>query len=343
MRVLVVTAMTFALAGCGNKPQPDQAPTPKVLVGLHPMTRGSATDWLTAYGSAAPSINGSQTISVPQPGQVSRLGVTPGAAVHAGQTLVVFTTAPSAVSAYQQAVTTLATAQKQRGTTAQLLGQQLATRDQLSQADKAVADAQTAITALKSEGAGQPVRTLAAPFDGVITNIAVAQGDRTQPGAPLVTVAKTGDIIATVGVDASDRGRVRIGQQARIARLNGGAPIPGRVIRVDAVLNLKTRLIDVDLAFPANALLPNEALRGEIAVGQVGGWVVPHRAVVTAGGPTRIYQEVGAKAHAVPVRLLLAGDTVDVVEGKPDPKGRLIVEGAYQVTDGAPIRWVGRR
>lgn len=342
MRAFVFTVMTVVLAGCGNSAQPDQAPTPKVLVGLQTMTRGSATDWLTAYGSAAPSINGSQTISVPQPGQVSRLGVAPGAAVHAGQMLVVFTTAPSSVSVYKQAVTTLATAQRQQGTTAQLLTQQLATRDQLAQADKAVADAEAAIAALKSEGAGQAVRTLAAPFNGVVTNIAVAQGDRTQPGVPLLTIARTGDIIATVGVDASDRARVHDGQRARIAKLNGGAPIPGRVIRVDAVLNLKTRLIDVDLTFPANALLPNEALRGEIAVGQVGGWLVPHRAVVTAGGPTRIYQEVGGKAHAVPVRLLLAGDTVDVVDGKADPNRRLIVEGAYQVADGDAVRWVSR-
>lgn len=343
MRAFIFMAMTVVLAGCGNSAPPDRAPTPKVLVGLQPVTRGSATDWLTAYGSAAPSIAGSQTISVPQPGQVSRLGVTPGAAVHAGQMLVVFATAPSAVSVYQQAVTTLATAQKQQGTTAQLLTQQLATRDQLAQADKVVADAQAALKALKSEGAGQAVRTLTAPFAGVVTNIAVAQGDRTQAGVPLVTIARTGDIIATVGVDASDRARVHDGQRARIARLNGGVTVPGRVIRVDAVLNLKTRLIDVDLAFPANALLPNEALRGEIAVGQVGGWLVPHRAVVTAGGPTRIYQEGGGKAHTVPVRLLLAGDTVDVVDGKVDPKRRLIVAGAYQVTDGDAVRWVSRR
>ncbi|MDF0490530.1 efflux RND transporter periplasmic adaptor subunit [Sphingomonas sp. H39-1-10] len=326
------------LAGCGSSAKTDPAPTPRVLVSLQKIERGQAPEWLTAYGSAAPAISGSQTVSVPQPGQVSRLAVTPGSIVRAGQLLAVFTTDPSSVSTYQQAVTALSTAQKQRTTTAQLLTQQLATRDQLTQADKAVSDAQAAIGALQRSGAGQPTRALSAPFAGIVTTVSVAQGDRTQPGAPIMTIARTGSIVATVGLDPVQASRVRVGQQARIARLNGGPSIPGRVIRIDGVLNLKTRLIDIDLSFPAGALLPNEALRGEIAVGVVNGWVVPHRAVVAANGPPRIFQQVNGKARAVKVNLLLPGDQVDVVEGGIDPNRRLIVDGAYQVDDGAPVR-----
>lgn len=330
------------LAGCGSSTKSDPAPTPQALVSLQKVERGSTPEWITAYGSAAPAISGSETISVPQPGQVSRLAVTPGSTVHAGQVLAVFTTDPSSLNTYQQAVTTLSTAQKQRGTTAQLLTQQLATRDQLVQADKAVADAQTAVVALQRSGAGQSTRTLTAPFSGVVTNVTVAQGDRTQAGAPLATLARTGSIIATIGLDPAKASRVRVGQQARVARLNGGPSIPGRVIRMDGVLNPKTHLIDVDLSLPAGAVLPNEALKGDIAVGAVTGWIVPHSAVVTANGPTSIFQLVAGKAHLVKVNLVLAGDQVDVVEGPLLPNKSLIVDGAYQVTDGEPVRWVAR-
>lgn len=330
------------LAGCGASSTSDPAPTPSALVGLQRIEQGSTPEWVMAYGSAAPAISGSETISVPQPGQVSRLAVTPGSTVRAGQVLAVFTTDPSSVSSYQQAVTTLSTAQKQRGTVVQLLAQQLATRDQLVQADKSVADAQTAIQALQRSGAGQATRTLTAPFSGVVTTVTVAQGDRTQAGAPLATLARTGSIVASVGLDPMKAGRVRVGQQARIARLNGGPSIPGRVIRIDGMLNPKTRLIDVDLSLPAGALLPNEALRGEIAVGTVAGWIVPHSAVVTASGPASIFQLVAGKAHRVRVNLLLAGDQVDVVEGQVVPNKLLIVDGAYQVQDGDPVRWVAR-
>jgi hypothetical protein len=63
--------------------------------------------------------------------------------------------------------------------------------------------------------------------------------------------------------------------------------------------------------------------------------------VVTAGGPTRIFQVAGGKARAVNVSVLLAGDTVDVVAGAPDPKLPLVVNGAYQVQEGDAVRTVG--
>jgi len=343
VKALVPVALLL-LAGCGGSSSSgsDPAPTPSVLVGLAKVTRGSTPDWVTAYGSAAPALSGSNTISVPQGGQVTRLDVTPGSAVRAGQVLAMFATDPSTVSSYQQAVTTLTVAQKQRATTAQLLTQQLATRDQLTQADKAVADARAALAALRQQGAGQPTRTLTAPFGGVVTAVSVAQGDRTQPGAPLVTVARAGSILATVGLDPTLANRVRVGQEARVTRLSGGPSIPGRVIRVDGVLNPKTHLIDVDVSLPAGALLPNEALRGEIAVGVSSGWLVPHRAVVTADGPARVFQVVSGHAHAVNVNVLLPGDQVDMVEGQLAPNRPLIVDGAYQVDDGGAVRWVAR-
>jgi RND family efflux transporter MFP subunit len=325
------------LAGCGAA-APVPAPTPSVAVTVQPIVQGSAPEWLTAYGSAAPSVDGTQNLSIQQPGQLTGLSITPGTAVRAGQLLAVFTTAPSTVGTFQEALTTLDAARRQRDTMAQLLTQQLATQDQLTQAEKALGVAQAQVAALRSEGAGQPVRRLVAPFDGVVTAVSAAQGDRTQPGAPLITIARTGGIVATIGLDPATVSRVRVGQSARITRLSGGPPIAGQVIRLDSVLNPRTRLIDVDLSFPVGALLPNEAVRGEIAVGQVNGWLVPHRAVVIAGGPTRIFQVAGGKAHAVNVSVLLAGDTVDVVEGAPNPKLPLVVNGAYQVQEGDAVR-----
>lgn len=341
MKTLALLPLVL-LTGCGSSSPSDPPPTPSVLVSLQKIERGSTPELVTAYGSAAPGVSGSDTISVPQPGQVSRLAVTAGSTVRAGQVLVVFTTDPSSVSAYQQAVTTLSAAQKQRATTAQLLTQQLATRDQLVQAEKAVSDAQAAIAALRQSGAGQPTRILSAPFGGVVTTVSVAQGDRTQSGAPLVTLARTGSIVATVGLDPAKAGRVQVGQRAKVVRLNGGPPIPARVVRVDGVLNPKTHMINVDLSLPAGAVLPNEALRGDIAVGHVAGWIVPHRAVVTANGPTSVFQLVAGKAHLIKVNLLLAGEQIDVVEGAILRSRPLIVDGAYQVQDGQAVRSIAR-
>lgn len=259
-------------------------------------------------------------------------------AVHAGQHLATFVTAPSSRSGYEQAVSALAAARKQQASTGQLLSQQLATQDQLSQATKAVTDAQAALAALQAEGAGQPVRTIVAPFDGIVTAVAVAQGDRTQAGAAILTVARQGGIVVTVGVDPAERASVAVGQSASLRRLSGGAPMTGQVVRVDSALNPTTRLVDVDLSFPAGSLLPGEGMMVGIRTGQVTGWVVPHRAVVTAGGPARVFQIAGGKARAVPVTVALASDQGDVVLGAIDPVRPLIVSGAYQVSDGDAVR-----
>jgi hypothetical protein len=106
---------------------------------------------------------------------------------------------------------------------------------------------------------------------------------------------------------------------------------------VGGALNAQTRLVDVDIGFPSGALLPGEAMQVAIETGQVAGWVVPHQAVVTAGGPARVFQILAGKAKAVPVRIVLSSDKGDVVDGNLDPAKPLIVAGAYQVNDGDAV------
>jgi RND family efflux transporter MFP subunit len=293
---------------------------------------------VTAYGSATPASNGTSTLSVNQPGQVTALMVTPGAAVRVGQPILTFTVAPSARAGFEAASTALAVAIRQRDTTKDLLAQQLATHDQLTQAEKAVADAQAALSAQTREGAGQPEQTLRAPFDGVVTTIPVALGDRPQPGAPLATVARKGAVVVTVGIDPAERAHVRPGIAARLVRLSGGDPLPGKVLRVDGQLNPTTHLVDVDVGFPAGALLSGEAIKVDLALGEASGWLVPHESVVTGDQGSQVFQVTGGKAKAVAVTLVQAGKDQDVVTGPVDPRRPLIVAGAYQVEDGGAVR-----
>lgn len=337
MRGIVAIAATALLAGCGSS-TPAPTPTPTVMVKVAAARQGSLPRTVTAYGTVAPAANGTVTFSEAQPGQVAHLSVSPGVAVRAGQNLATFVTAPASRSSYQQAASALVAARKQLATTTQLVSQQLATQDQLTQARKAVVDAQSALAALQADGAGRPVHTIVSPFDGIVTAVAVTQGDRTQPGAPLLTVARAGSIVVTVGINPEDRAGVTAGQPASLQRLTGGGLLRAKVVRVDSVLNSTTRLVDVDLSFPAGSLLPGEAMRVGIETGQVQGWVVPHQAVVTAGGTARVFQIVGGKARAVPVTVTLASDQGDVVQGRLDSTKPVIVEGAYQVSDGEAVR-----
>jgi RND family efflux transporter MFP subunit len=329
------------LAGCGSS-QPDEAatPTPTTLVTTVAPREGSLAQTIETYGTASPSANGLVTLSVPQPGQVTAVAAVAGARVRAGQPVVTFQVAPSARSTYLQAVNALRAAEQSRATTAQILTQQLATRDQLVQADKAVADARIALAALRQEGAGAGSTTMRAPFAGIVTAIPVAPGERTQPGQALATIARAGAVIVTVGVDPARRGEVRAGAPVRLTRLDpGGASVTGHVVRMDATLNDKTHQIDVDIGYPAGAVLPGEAMRAAIETGRASGWLVPHRAVVIdANGKAQVFQVIGGKARAVAVRVAISGRDQDLLTGPIDARAPLVVDGAFQLGDGDAVR-----
>jgi membrane fusion protein (multidrug efflux system) len=318
--------------------RPAMAEEGSVAVQTQPPQRGSVPALVVAYGTAAPALDGGMTLSLQQEGRVTSLAVTPGEAVHTGDRLMNFGVSAAASSSYTQAVTALDLAKTQRAHAAQLLAQQLATRDQVGQAEKALRDAQAALDALRREGGGKPVQTLTAPFDGIVSSIAVAQGDRLQPGAPLMVLTRLDGLVVTVGLDPMERAQVHEGDPASLQRLAGGPVLTGRVSRVDAVVNAKTRLVDADIAVPAGAVLSGETFRAAVTVGQTQGWIVPHGAVLTDDKGAYLFQVSAGKAARVDVTVAgNAGDT-DVVTGPVDPSRLVIVQGGPQLSDGAAIR-----
>jgi len=308
------------------------------LVRTETPRRGSAPRTFTAYGSAAASSLAARSLTLPQTGQVVSVLVTQSQAVRKGQALLSFATAPSAVSSYRQAQTAVTLARAQQQHAVQLLAQQLGTKDQLAVADKAVADAQAQLSALAREGAGRASVTLTAPFDGVIATVPVAPGDRPAAGAALVTLNRSSGVQVSLGLEPGWRSQVKVGQAVRMEPLGGGPAIDGHVIRVDAVLNPRSRLLDVDVAVPAGQAISGEAFRARVAVGVLQGWLLPHEAVRVEDGKAFVFQVAGGKAHRVDVEVAQAGRDVDVAQGPLDPARPLVTVGAYQLDDGDAVR-----
>lgn len=323
-------------AAAGPAAAPDEAGS--VLVQTETPRRGALPELIIAYGSAAPARDGGLTLSLQQDGRIQAVDVTPGEMVRKGDRLIEFGTSAAAASTYAQAVSALGLARTQRSHTAQLLSQQLATRDQLAQADKALSDAQSALDALQREGAGHPMQSLTAPFDGIVATIPVATGDRVQPGVPLLTLTRLDGLVVTVGLEPALRGKVVAGQTVQLDRIDGGPVLSGRVLRVDGVLNPRTRLVDADISVPVGAVLSGESFRAAVAVGTYRGWILPHDAVlVDAAGPF-VFQVGGGKAVRVAVTILGESGEVEIVEGALDPARPLVTQGNYQLADGAAVR-----
>ncbi len=300
--------------------------------------RGMVPDIVTAYGMVGPAFNGNMTLSFQQEGRVLAINVTPGEKVKAGARLLEFGASAVAISAYEQAVSAANTAREQRVHTAELLAQRLATHDQLAQADKAVADAQAALEAMKREGADQPRQTLTAPFDGIIAAIPVSQGDRVQPGIALMTITRQDGLVATVGIEPEARFRVHVGDPVELVPLSGKERAKGRILRVDSVLNPKTRLLNADISVPPGSVVSGAAFKAEITVGNLTGWIIPHDAILRDAQGEYLFQAMETTAARVDVKVVGSTGADDVVEGALDPKRPVIVEGNYQLTDKAAIR-----
>lgn len=302
--------------------------------------RGTAPTVVVAYGQAVPAPQSIRSLSLAQPGQIDAVMVTAGQSVKRGQPMLRVVTAPASTVSYRQAQSALTLAAAQHAHTQQLLSAQLATKDQMASADKALTDARDQLAALSRDGAGRASTTLAAPFDGVVVSLSVGLGDRPAGAATLLTLAPASALQVAVGVEPGWRRQLRIGQFAQLEPLGGGPPVTGRVTRIDSVLNPKTRLVEVGLATVAGAAMSGEAFRAKITVGGAQGWLVPHGAVLVEAGQAFLFQVAGTKAARVNVTVVQAGRDTDVVAGPIDPRRSIVAVGGYQLDDGAALRIV---
>jgi RND family efflux transporter MFP subunit len=332
-------ALLLLLFGMVPRAYAQPAETASVLVSTVMPRHGAVPETVTAYGTATPGPGTTITLSLPRAGQVQDVGAESGMSVRSGDKLLTFGASPTAVQAYDQAVAALALAQKEQAHTAQLLSQQLATRSQLAQADKAVADAQAALAAQRREGGGNAVQTLAAPFDGIVTSVFVKPGERVAAGAPLLTVAPTKGVVVSVGVEPAQRAKLRAGQPVKLEPLQAGeTTIDGTVQRIDAMLDPRTRQVGVEIRVAPGVVLPNAGFKAEIAVGQFQGWPLPRDAVLADGKGAYVFQVAGDKAQRVDVRIVGTFGEITVVSGAIDSSRPVVTQGNYQLTDGEAVR-----
>ena len=164
--LLLATSMAYA------------ADMPSVRVETVAMKQQQMTDTVSGYGSVSPDTRSLETISLPRPGRIVRLLVSPGQPVKKGSVLLQFGTGAGAAMNYRQARQAVDFAMSETKRIGQLVAQQLATQSQLAAANKALADAEAALHAQERIGAGRALEQVAAPFDGIVMSVQAAQGDR---------------------------------------------------------------------------------------------------------------------------------------------------------------------
>jgi membrane fusion protein (multidrug efflux system) len=309
-----------------------------VLVATITPVQGKLDQPVTAYGIVQAAPGGSLAVASLHAAQVLRLRVVAGQVVAKGEPLLDLGVDPAASLAFAQAQSDLKLAQGEFKRTQQLLAERLATNSQLAQAEKAVSDAEATVAARRGEGGTKPVETLNAPMAGVVTAIAITNGDHVQPGATLLDISASDSGNGLLGVGPEDRGRIKPGQAVKIVDLDAPAEASaGAVVSVGGMADAKTGLFAVVVkptADDAAKLVSGAHLRATIATDGVAGWIVPRDAVLTDDDGPYLFQIAGGKAARVAVEIAGASGGQYAVTGEIDPKKKLVVSGNYQLTDG---------
>lgn len=333
MKWLLALVASLLLAACSQPAAPESPPS--AAVDVIPAQQGSLPRIVRAYGSAEPAIDHALDISVPFEGRVMHWAVVPGAAVKRGQLLLRFTLSPAAQASWQQAQSARDLARVQHDNAAHLLEQQLATREQLAQADKALRDAQATLDALPHPQAA--TLDITAPFDGKVTSVDAITGANVAAGTRLLGLVQQGGLVVHAGVERNQVAQLATGQTVALASLDHAAVQAGQVTQVSETLNTATHLVDV-IIVPDGALMAGESFRADIRTGDWRGWLLPRDAVMGDGNARHIFQVAQGKAVEVPVTVLGENDASSVVTGALKPELPIATTGATQLEDGMLVR-----
>jgi membrane fusion protein (multidrug efflux system) len=316
-------------------------PVPSVLIETAALREQVLKHTVQGYGAVATSEDAVIGVSFLHPGQISRLRVRPGEVVKAGAVLLELSTDPSATLGYQTAVAALDFAKRDLVRTQTLLTQHLATNAQLAAAQKAVEDAMAAVEVQRKLGNDRTTEVITAPFNGYVTALTVALGDRVQPNTTVLKLAPTDRVQVTVGLQPEDAARVQTGMAAEVVPVfTPDGRLSGVVRGATGTINPATKRVDVwvEIVAAEQDLVPGTAVSVQIVLEQHTGWVVPRDAVLRDGKGDYIFQVTGSKAERVPVKTGIETDKYTEIIGPIDTKRPIVTVGNYELQDGMTVR-----
>jgi RND family efflux transporter MFP subunit len=317
--------------------------SPSVLVGTVALKRQVLADTLSGYGTVTPDTRNTQTVSLGRAGRIERMLVSVGQVVRKGSPLFEFDTAADVTAGYQQAQQAVTFSRGEVARLESMVAQQLATQSQLAAAKRDLAVAESTLQAAQREGAQQGLATVTAPFDGFVSAIQAAQGDRLASGAAVLQLARGGAQHVALGIEPEDALRVHAGQVVNLASvLNAGRTANGRVSQVAGAINPQTQMVDVQVELPQGGFLSGTRVRGDIQLAKQESWVVPRSAVLSDDEGDYLFQVAAEHAHRVAVQKGTEQDGMVAVQGKFDAKAPVVSVGNYELEDGMAVRSGGR-
>ncbi|MES2151164.1 MAG: efflux RND transporter periplasmic adaptor subunit [Pseudomonadota bacterium] len=341
MRRRIAAVLVVVAAGAGAwwmhtsaKSEADPVPV-SAQVQTAPLQRAAVPTVLNVYGE----VQAARLVALgfAQAGQLTEFAVQPGQFVRAGEVVATLRSDPAAQQAYAQAVSGARLAQAELHRIEEMVKLQLATASQLDVAAKQLGDAQALLAAQEKMGGAQALAQLRAPFDGVASGIAVAQGERLQAGATLFQLGRNDGFRLVLAVEPSASAALHAG----MAVATEGGPAGLRLASVGRMVDPKTQMVPVTVQLDAAqgaSLVAGMRVAASITLGQQDAWRMPRQAVLADEQGSYVFQVAQGKARRIAVRTLAEDGKLSAVEGKLDPKLPLVVLGNYELEDGMAVR-----
>ena len=349
-RLLLLPAL-LALPAC-HKASPEAVATVEAV----PVTTATAQAGpiravVAATGQMKPAAGAELLVVPPQDARIAELTKGAGDRVRRGELLVRFQI-PSLEADAATKRSDLARAQAQLGTARKnldrlsgLLQRGIASRKEVEDAQRDVAQGQATVTEAQSTtaAAGQLAgrEVVRAPFDGVVVGRSRQTGDVVSPGAPepILRVIDPSRLQVEAAVPAGDLGKLADGSPARVR----GAGFP------DEAAHLVARPPSVDptsgtalvrLAFDSPTRRP-AGLAAEVEIygpERRAAVLVPADALVQEGADTYLFVvDAQKKAHRRPVQVgVTAGGRAEILSGVQAGEP-VVVRGQTALPDGATV------
>jgi RND family efflux transporter MFP subunit len=374
--VTAALSMSAALAGCAARPAVAAAAetSDPITVTTAPAVLTDVVTAIDAGGVVQARLTATIAARILAP--IHEVRVAPGAQVRAGQTLIVLDGADlaagaraaraAAVAAEQDAkaaaaeldaaVAGLALARASHGRIAALEAKRSATEHEFDVATAALRSAEARVAGAAARGlqaaaavesaraAGDQASTIhsfttiAAPFDGLITEKLVEPGNMASPGMPLLRLEDTRGFRLDVRVDESRIGNVRHGDSVPVFLGDATTPIAGTVVEVSRAVDADARSFLVKIMLPDDRSVRSGAFgKARFSGTPRRALTVPASAIVRRGQLTSVFVVDNGRAR---VRLVSLRDS-EVLAGLTESEV-VILSPPPGVADGRRVSMEGR-
>ncbi len=344
-----VVFLCSVLCSCSDPPPASDPPPPPVSVEVVEMVVRSPSIEVTGTVQAERRA----MLRAEAAGRVMAAPFRAGATVVAGQVVLRLDVSRSQISVAQararlaQAEAALRQASRAREDAEVLAAEGAHTRTLLEQARDREAEAtarlEEAQAGVRAARAEVSEAVLTAPFDGVLADFRVREGEFVSPGTEIAVLVDRTRLEAELLLDPEEGAGARVGGEV-IVRATRDRVFSGTVVFVGTVLDPRSRRLPVRvrIADPDGALLPGEVATFDVAVGPPRDAIVlPGNAIVRRRGRTLVFVVKDDRAESRTVRVApIRASEVEVLEGELSPGETVIVRGIERIEDGGAVRVV---